>query len=200
MTFLKNQYKTLLIGSISLALSACANVAGPTVGGGNVSYGDAKAVETVDVNFGSTDLQMVAETMTKSLIQSPILRNRPMLVISEVKNKTGEYIDTRAITDSVRTQLLKSGTVRFANDKSNRDSTIDELEFQNSGLVNKSKAKKVGKMKAADYVLAGNVVSIVKRSGSIHDVYYKFSLILSDIEGGEIVWADEKEIRKTARR
>ena len=39
--------------------------------------------------------------------------------------------------------------------------------------------------------------SIVKNSKDVKDVFYKFSLILTDNESGTIEWADEKEIRKT---
>src|SRR5215468_11729236 len=74
-------------------------------------YGDARGVETVTNQFGSTDLQMIAESMTRSLLSSEVVTsaNRPVMTVQEVRNKTSEYIDTRAITDSIRTELQKSG-------------------------------------------------------------------------------------------
>ena len=81
-------------------------------------YGDARGVETVTNQFGSTDLQMIAESMTRSMLNAPVVAgaNLPIMTVQEVKNKTSEYIDTRAITDSIRVELQKSGRVRFAVD------------------------------------------------------------------------------------
>ncbi|MBF0123964.1 MAG: penicillin-binding protein activator LpoB [Magnetococcales bacterium] len=194
--------KPLLLLFPLLLMSGCAATQSPTASSaGNVFYGDSRAVETVTNEFGSTDLQGIAETMTRSLLQSqPIARgNRPLLTIAEVKNKTSEYIDTRAVTDTIRSQLLKSGAVRFAVDTNAMDTQTEELRRQNqTGLYKKSKSKKIGQMEGADYRLEGNIISIVKRTRDIHDVYYKFSLLLVNNESGVIEWADEKEIRKTA--
>ncbi|HES76682.1 MAG TPA: penicillin-binding protein activator LpoB [bacterium] len=194
-------------GSIATALvllAGCATTEGPiTAGSGNVTYGDAKAVETVTNQFGSTDLQTIAEAMSRSMLQSaPVTRNnRPRVTIDEVQNKTSEYIDTRSITDTVRSQLLKSGQVRFVADINQMQGQTDELMRQNqTGLYKKSTTKKIGNMTGADYRVTGNISSIVKRSSDVKDVYYKFSLMLMNIETGEIEWADEKEIRKTSSR
>ncbi|GAB2181060.1 penicillin-binding protein activator LpoB [Denitratisoma sp. agr-D3] len=190
-----------LLAASLLALSACTTTS-PTVGSGNVSYGDAKAVEQVTNEFGSTDLQIIAESMARSLAQSQAgARTKPTVTIAEVKNKTSEYIDTKSITDSIRVQVLKSGTMRFVTDIEGMQNQTDELIRQNqSGLYKKSASAKVGKMEGAKYRIEGNITSIVKRSSDLKDVYYKFSLILTDVESGTIEWADEKEIRKTSKR
>ncbi len=189
---------------LAIAMVGCVAIDSPVVGSGKVQYGDSKAVETVTNEFGSTDLQTIAEAMARSLIQSPVIAGaqpRPLLTVDEVKNKTSEYIDTRAITDSIRTQLLKSGAVRFAVDKIGMQSQTDELTRQNQGgLYNKARAKKTGRMEGADYRLEGSISSIVKKTSDLKDVYYKFSLILVNNETGVMEWADEKDIRKTSKR
>lgn len=202
---MRNSINTKLTYSLllsTLIISGCTTVS-PVVGDGNVKYGDAKAVEAVTNEFGSTDLQAIAETMTKSLLQSPALseaKKRPLITMSEVKNKTSEYIDTKAITDTIRTQLTKSGLVKFAVDISEMQNQTDELNRQNSGLYKKNSAKKVGQMAGADFRLDGSITSIVKKSSSLKDVYYKFNLNLVDVESGVLEWSDEKEIRKTSKR
>lgn len=188
----------------ALSLGGCETTgSSPEVSSGNVKYGDSKAVETLTNEFGSTDLQTIAEAMSRSMVQSRVIiaGNRPLVTVSEVKNKTSEYIDTKSITDTIRTQLLKSGAVRFAVDIDAMKTQTDELMRQNnSGLYKKTTQKKVGNMQGADYRLEGNITSIVKRAGDVKDVYYKFSLQLVDIENGVIEWADEKDIRKTSSR
>ncbi|MQY50943.1 penicillin-binding protein activator LpoB [Rhodocyclus tenuis] len=194
---------TLIAGALAFSLSACQTTS-PTTGSGNVSYGDAKAVETVTTDLGSTDIQMISEKMTQSLIQEPLIqdliRKRQLLMASPVKNKTSEYFDTRLITDTILAQLQKNG-VRYTIEGEDMQNQVDELRRQNqSGLYDKSKSVKMGKMQGAKYRLDGAVSSIIKKTADQKDVYYKINLRLIEIETGVVEWTDEKEIRKTARR
>ena len=186
-----------------LLLSGCAGTSSPMTGGA-VSYGDSKAVETVTTDLGSTDIQMVAEKMTQSMIQHPVtqdvIRKRQLLMASPVKNKTSEYFDTRMITDTILTQLQKNG-VRYVIEGEDMQNQTDELRRQNqSGLYDKSKSVKVGKMQGAKYRIDGSVSSIVKKNADMKDVYYKVNMRLIEIETGIVEWSDEKDIRKSARR
>ena len=166
------------------------------------TYGDARGVETVTNEFGSTDLQLIAESMARSMQQAPIIAagNLPIVTVQEVKNKTSEYIDTRAITDSIRSELQKGGKVRFAVDQAAMNQQVDELKRQQSDLYAKDSAAEMGRMVGAQYRLEGNIVSIVKQVKDTKDVYYKLNLQLWNIRNGLLEWSDEKEIRKTTTR
>jgi uncharacterized protein (TIGR02722 family) len=174
----------------TVALSGCAE---------KTRYGDARGVETVTNQFGSTDLQMIAESMTRSMLDSQVVSgaDRPIMTVQEVRNKTSEYIDTRAITDSIRVELQKSGRVRFAVDAAAMDQQIEELKRQQSDYYDAKKSAEIGKMVGAAYRLEGNIVSIVKEAKGVKDVYYKFNLQLWNVQNGLLEWTDEKEIRKT---
>ena len=165
-------------------------------------YGDAKAVETVTNQFGSTDLQMIAESMTRSMLQAPVIvsGNLPIVTVQEVKNKTSEYIDTRAITDSIRSEMQKGGKVRFAVDATGMNQQIDEIKRQQGEYYAKEHAVEKGQMVGAQYRLEGNITSIVKQVRDTKDVYYKVNLQLWNIRNGLLEWSDEKEIRKTTTR
>lgn len=185
----------LLIALLSM-LAACASSP-------KVTYSDPKAVETVTADFGSTDLQSIAEAMTRSLLQSRAItssREAPLITVAPVKNKTSEYIDTRMITTKIETQLLKSGQVRFAVRASDMQNQVNELNRQNSGLYNQETTAKLGNMQGAKYRIEGEIGSIVKSDGSVRDVFYNFSLRLINNESGVYEWADEKEIRKQQTR
>ncbi|MBV4532316.1 penicillin-binding protein activator LpoB [Pseudomonas sp. SWRI107] len=194
-------FARISLAAIAIALVSGCSTPSPVLGGKNISYGDNKAVELVTNEFGSTDLQMIAESMTRSLAQSGVLSGRPVVQVYDVKNKTSEYIDTREITTSIKTQLMKSGVARFASDNNAMQSQVDQLKLQNqSGLYKKNTVAKTGNMIAAQYRLEGSISSIVKRSSDYKDVFYKFSLQLIDVESGLAEWMDEKEIRKTTER
>jgi uncharacterized protein (TIGR02722 family) len=180
-------------------------------------YGDAQAEETVNKDFGSTDLQMFTKTMVKSLIDSPNLAyldgpgkredKRVIVYMGGVDNRTKEHIDTEAITDSIRTDLLQTGRFRFVADQKGQKEIGDQVNFQNAGRVNPEMAKQFGKQLGADMIVYGSLVSIEKKKGrslesggsKYEDLYYQFILNATNIETGEIVWSEKKEIRKNQR-
>ena len=192
----------LAFAASTLCLTACQNLSSPTVRfDRQVNYGDSKAVELVTNEFGSTDLQMIAEKMTGSLLETGIFQGRPTVTLAPVKNKTSEYIDTNNVMSSIQTALTKSGKVRFVRSISQMQQGVDELQRQNqSGLYKQGTTAKVGQMTAAKYQLEGELTSIVKQNANTKDVYYKFTLSLFDVEEGTVEWQDEKEIRKTSKR
>ena len=167
-----------------------------------VAYGDARGVETVTNQFGSTDLQLIAESMARSMQQANVIAsgNLPIVTVQEVKNKTSEYIDTRSITDSIRSELQKGGKVRFAVDAPGMTQQVDEIKRQQSEYYAKQAAVEKGQMVGAQYRMEGNITSIVKEVKNTKDVYYKFNLQLWNIRNGLLEWSDEKEIRKTTSR
>ncbi|WP_394247374.1 penicillin-binding protein activator LpoB [Vibrio profundi] len=177
---------------LAVILGGCSN---------KVSYGDAQAVETTTIDFGSTDLQRIAGEMVDSMMASGSVayitrEQRPIVFVERIKNKTSEHIDTESITDSISTKMLNSGKFRFV-DMDRVESVREQLNFQNNDeLVNQSSAIQFGKMVGAQYMLYGNLSSIVKNAGSDKDVYYKMTMRLMDLETGLIEWADETEIRK----
>lgn len=177
---------------LAIVLGGCSN---------QVSYGDAQAVETTTIDFGSTDLQTIAGEMVDSMMMSGSVsyitrESRPIVFVERIKNKTSEHIDTESITDTISTKMLNSGKFRFV-DMGRVESVREQLNFQNNDeLVNQSTAIQFGKMVGAQYMLYGNLSSIAKSAGSDKDVYYKMTMRLMDLETGLIEWADETEIRK----
>ena len=195
-----NKTQTGLIGLTLIAtgtlLSGCST---------EVSYGDAKETETVTVEYGSTDLQSLASKMARSLADSPAVKEasangRPVLFVDSIRNKSSEHIDTEALTDSMRTQLLRSGKFRFV-DMSKVQSIKDQLEYQQqSGMVNPAAMVRLGKQTGAQYMLYGNLASIVKDNGKVKDVFYQLTMNLMALESGVLIWADQQEIRKQSRK
>lgn len=170
-----------------------------------VEYGDATAQETVNTDFGSTDLQMIAAKMVDDMLVFPPIvqmtsQRRPVLFVDRIKNKTTEHIDLESVTDTIQSKLINSGKFRFV-DMTAVEQVKRQLDYQqSSGMVDDSKAVTVGKQIGAEYMLYGNMSSIVKKDGSTKDVYYKFTLKLLNLETGILEWSSEKEIRKTKSR
>lgn len=168
-----------------------------------VTYQDPTAVETLTTEFGTTDVQLITDKMVSSLLETPVLgTDRPVIWVSPIRNKTSEHIDTKMITDRIRTAMLKSGKVRFtaASDISNE--LQQQLEYQNdASIVDPGTAAKRAKQVGAKFMIYGEIGSIVKRTDTASLVDYQVTLNLTNVETGLIEWADDKSIRKgTARR
>jgi len=192
-------FTTVVVGATLFSGCATTGGAGRVGGDSNVKYGDAQAVESVTADFGSSDLQSTAELMTQSLLETRYIEKAqqpPKIRLRDVKNQTLEHIDTKAITDKIRIKLLKSGSVRFLADTSNLDQVNDERDFTETA----TKKTTVKAMTDSDYIVTGTVRSIKKANSNIQDVYYNISLELVDPQSGEILWADEKEIRKVTKK
>ncbi len=182
---------TLVAGSL-LLLQGCST---------KVGYQDATGVETTTIDFGSTDLQQIAAKMVDSVLTFPPIvqvtnERRPVMFVDKIKNKTTEHIDTESITDTISTRILRSGKFRFV-DMTKVAEVQEQLSFQNnSGMVNQDAAAQIGRQIGAEYMMYGNLSSIVKKTNDVKDVYYKFTLKVMHLESGIVEWSDEKEIRK----
>ena len=151
------------------------------------------------------DIRRTVEKMAESLLQdSGVLDatkgEKPVLDIEPMKNKSQMIVDMKSLTDSVRMRLIRSRQFRFV-DRSTSGADIAIMDEQAQlGLTDPSKAIRGGKQSAAQMFLTGELTEMSQRVGRVVDRYYKFSMILKDLRSGEIVWADEQEIRKVANR
>lgn len=186
----------MVVLGLTTLLAGCAS---------NVQYGNAEGRETVTADFGSTDLQMIASKMVDDMLTFPPIvkmtrNNRPVLFVSRINNKTSEHIDTQSITDTIQSKLINTGKFRFV-DMSVVNRVRQQLQYQHdSGMVDQSTAVQMGRQIGAQYMLYGDLSSIVKRNDSTKDVYYKFTLKMLNLQTGIIVWSGEKQIRKTRKR
>ena len=156
--------------------------------GSAVSYGDAQAVETLTKDFGSTDLQVIAAKMVDDMLTFP-----PVVQMTQTRRPV-------IVLDTIQNKLINSGKFRFVDMKS-VNAMAEQLAYQKqSGMVNQATAVRTGGHIGAEFMLNGNLSSIVKNAGGKSDVYYKFTFKLQNLQTGIVEWTGEKEIRKAAKR
>lgn len=189
-----------------------------SAGCSSIRYDDPGRQETLNIDYGSTDLQTLSAEMVESLIQSPGLNyldnsgkgddKRVIVYFGSIENRTAEHIDTGGISDKIQTALLKSGKFRFVADKVGQKEVEEQVRFQQeTGRVREDMMRAFGKQVGADVILYGTLRSIEKSKGSSlesggtrkQDVYYQFVLKCVNIDTAEILWQDEAELRKTER-
>ncbi len=183
--------KIALVGS---ALAACAGPRAFTRG----TYEDPNTIEMLSDQFNENDLQLIAKKMVDSLETSPSftqIPGKPVLVVGKMKNSTSEHIDMRSLADKIQVQLSRLGKFSFQ-DKEAREEIAKEYEFQGSGYVKPGEAKGPGNQASVDYLLTGEISSIVQEVGADKLVYYKMTSKLHNLKSGVVEWTDEKELRK----
>lgn len=190
--------RLLLISTMVLGLSSC-GTRQFTKG----EYDDVNEVRLLDDKFNESDATMLISEMVESMAKHPIFASAghpPIVQVEGVRNKTLEHIETKALTDSLRTALIKTGKVRFSN-KEDRGTLDEEIEYQQrSGRVRQDTKKRRDGLVSADYVLTGDLISNVQEVGSKKLIYYKLTLNLTNLESGLIEWSDEKPIRKRYKK
>lgn len=180
-----------------LGLSAC----GPrafTKG----QYDDPNKVILLDDKFNENDMQLVSNQLVKSLEEYGKIKSAsqpPIVMVGTVRNRTSEHIDVKALTDKIRTELIKSGRFRFS-DKSARDEVAEEYEYQSGGFVDQKTAQKKGRQVGVQYLITGDVASNVQEVGKDKIVFYIVTMNLINVESNLIEWSDNKEIRKRYKK
>jgi len=165
-------------------------------------YEDTNKENLMNDQWSETDMQVVVKSMVDSLVQHRSINNAqkmPIVMVTNLQNKTSEHIDTQSIMDMVRVELTNSGKVAFV-DKEARGDISNEYDYQNSGMVSGETKKTPGGQIGADYIVNGRLDSIVQEVGKDKTVYYKLTLNLTNLKTGIISWTNQKEIRKKFKK
>lgn len=192
--------KKVIVGLLAIStflLSAC----GPKafVKG---QYDDVNKENLLNDQWSETDMQVVVKSMVESMVNSNAIANAkkaPIVMVTNLQNKTSEHIDTQSIMDMVRVELTNTGKVAFI-DREARGDISNEYDYQNSGMVNNETKKGPGQQIGADYIVNGRLDSIVQEVGKDKSVYYKLTLNLTDLKTSVITWTNHKQIRKTFKK
>ncbi|WP_342375661.1 penicillin-binding protein activator LpoB [Myxococcus stipitatus] len=190
-------HRLILTACLAASLAACSGPRAFTRG----TYEDPNEIEMLSDQFNENDLQLIAKKMAESLANSPRFStprpdgSLPIVLVGKLKNSTSEHIDMRSLGDKIQTALAQTG--RFAMvDQAARQDIAEEYEYQQSGYVDAKTAKGPGGQVSVDFLMSGDLASIIQEVGRDKLVYYKMTAKLSNVRTGLIEWTDEKQIRK----
>lgn len=152
--------------------------------------------------WSETDMQVAVRAMVNSMVGHSTIANAkrvPIVIVTNLQNKTSEHIDTQNIMDMVRVDLTRSGKVAFV-DKEARQDIAEEYAYQGSGTTSEETRKSTGGQTGADFIINGRLDSIIQEVGKEKTVYYKLTLNLTNLKTGVIAWTDYKQIRKMYKK
>jgi len=163
--------------------------------------------ENIDLSgrWNDSDSRMTAEAMVNQILGDDWISNhtsktreKPVVIVGLVYNKSHEHIDAETFIKDVERSFVKSGRVRLVQAGDKREELRRERGAQQE-FASMETAKKWGRELGADYMLNGDINSIVDTYKKERVNYYQINLELTDLETSEIVWIGEKKIRKYIR-
>lgn len=164
--------------------------------------------ETIDLSgrWNDSDSRMTADAMVEQILGGAWLSDyarknngeRPTVIVGLVYNKSHEHISAETFTKDVERAFINSGRVRLVQAGDKREELRRERAAQQE-FASMETAKQWGKELGADFMLNGDINSIVDTYKKERVVYYQINLELSNLESNEVVWIGDKRIRKFIR-
>jgi uncharacterized protein (TIGR02722 family) len=164
--------------------------------------------EQIDLSgeWNDTDSQMVSAEMVKDALARPwvdnfLLQNssKPRVIVGTVTNRSHEHINTETFVKDLEREVTNTGRVIFVASKEQRDEVreerADQAENARADTVNKT-----GQEYGADFMLKGQVNTILDEAGKKAVRYYQVELEMIDMTSNEKVWIGQKKLKKLVER
>jgi uncharacterized protein (TIGR02722 family) len=160
--------------------------------------------EQIDLSgrWNNTDSRLAAEQLTGQILTERWLedhnkekKERPTVIVGMITNKSHEHIDAETFTKDIEQSFVRTSTVRLVQGGEKRAAIRAERADQQTNASTNT-MKQFGLERGADYMLQGNISSIVDSQKRQKVVYYQINLELTNLETNEIVWIGDKKIAK----
>lgn len=164
--------------------------------------------EQIDLsgNWNDTDSRLVSEEMIRDVLSRPWLeefmankKEKPRVIVGTVLNKSHEHINTETFVKDLERELINSGMVKFVASSQQRQE-IRQERMDQAEHARLDTAKSMGQEYGADYMLKGQINTIMDEAGKTQIKYYQVELELINILTNEKAWIGQKKIKKTITR
>ncbi len=156
--------------------------------------------------WNDTDSRLVAQKMIGDLQTSPWVdrfeqenNRKPVVIVGKIVNRSYEHIDVETFVKNLEEALVNGGIVKFVASSKEREQIRAERKDQAMNASDESQ-KGPGQETGADYMLIGNISSIIDKEGGESVKYYQIDLELDNIATNEKAWIGEKKIKKIVKR
>ncbi len=160
--------------------------------------------ETVDLSgaWNDSDSRMTAETMVTDVLHRPWINRhvsqkgkQPTVIVGSIKNLTHEHINTNTFVSDIERELINSGLVEFVASANQRGEIREERKDQD---LNSTEATRnaAGQEIGADYMLTGQINTIIDANASTQVRYYQVDLTLISLADNRKVWVGQEKIKK----
>ena len=173
-------------------------------GGGGKTVTRVEPEKQIDLSgdWNDTDSRLVAEEMIGDVLSRPWLpdfrgekKRTPDVIVGTVRNRSAEHIPTIPFIKNLEKELINSGRVNFVANKEERTEVREERADQQENASPES-MKKFQQEAGADFMLRGDISTIIDQEGGEKVKYYQVNLELVNIETNRKAWIGEKKIKK----
>ena len=124
------------------------------------------------------------------------LGKTPVVFIGEVQNLTSDaYFPISDLNDEFLNKISETGDFILV-DSAARKTILEEITYQNDGMVDPNTAKLVGKQTGADLIILGNVYMKPESRDGKTIKQYSINLRMTDIERGVEVFRARTKVSK----
>lgn len=185
--------------------------AAATLGSGCAAFrakvSDVNVEETrhMSSRYDYSDMRAISQRVTGAMVNEFLAKHPepPVMMIAGVQNRTSQYVDTKNLTDRVRTLLIQSGKARFVNE-ARREDLLKEQGYTAANATPETQVA-IGRQLGARYMISGSLTEMKDESPRQVRVsktkvnYYKLTFEVTDLETAEIKWIHEEEFAREAR-
>ncbi len=151
----------------------------------------------------SQDVIGVSDTMLRSILDSPVVRNLghpPTIVMLPMENNTRYAFNQEVFTSKLKSALNQKATGQmYFVARDTWDDVIKERDMKREGTVDYDPERRVQAPAGADFFLKGRADGLgnVSKKGQSDYIVYTFKLI--DTETMVELWEDVYEVKKEGR-
>ena len=160
--------------------------------------------ETVDLSgeWNDSDSRLVAEEMIRDALSHPWTSNfagdtgrAPTVIVGSVRNLSHEHINVNTFVADMERALINSGRVEFVASSEERGEIRAERTDQDLNATEATR-NEAGQEAGADFMLKGQINTIVDAEGDEQVRYYQVDLTMISMANNKKVWLGQKKIKK----
>lgn len=188
--------------SLSLLLGGFALILGLGGCGTQVERLEPEEVRDLSGAWNDTDSRLVSEEMISDMLSRPWVNDfkrrtgkQPAVIVGTVRNLSHEHINTNTFVNDIQRELTNSGRVTFVASSQEREEIRDERLDQDIHASAETR-KAMGQEYGADYMLSGQINTIIDMEGRTQVRYYQVDLTLISLVDNRKAWVGQKKIKK----
>ena len=193
-------YRT--IRTFLLLLTGITLVTGLAGCGTSVERLESDEVRDLSGAWNDTDSRLVSEEMINDMLSRPWVNDfkrrtgkQPAVIVGTVRNLSHEHINTNTFVNDIQRELTNSGRVTFVASRDERQDIRDERLDQDIHASAETR-KAMGQEYGADFMLSGQINTIIDMEGRTQVRYYQVDLTLISLADNRKVWIGQKKIKK----
>ncbi|GHV27885.1 penicillin-binding protein activator LpoB [Spirochaetia bacterium] len=208
---MKKHSSVLALGIMVITLGTAGSLIGCS-SAPKVSRVSADTQVDLSGNWNDTDVRKVCDTLIKEALEAPRIDSYirdfagshggelPTVIVGRFKNTSSEHIDTGIISSLMRAAIINSGKLEFVEGGDAREELRAERNDQ-QGNASEATAAALANEAGANFMLQGEVSSIVDRAGNTTVRSYFVKATLTNVETNRILWEGQNnDIKKVIQQ